>query len=202
MAALFFVCVLAVAMYVVMPKAPFERFFSTDVTGRARGDSIDFRIELWKSGLMMAIDHPLFGVGIQCFGHALFHAYPLPFGRGLWYGPHNNFIQIIAELGIPAFLCYLGIYYMNFKDVKIIRRSLNKEHIKPEVKREISILSQAFEISLVGFTITGLFVANTYGLNMFLITGFIIVLRRITEQLAYNSQPHVGMDRIPTVAVK
>lgn len=202
MITLFLVGIVAVATYTIMPKASFERFKSIPINERGTGSSADLRIEAWKAGLRMAKDHPLFGVGVECFGKAMFEAYNVSFNPNLWYTAHNSFILILAEVGVPAFLCYLGIYYLNFKDTKIIRRRLSKETVDPEAKREILILSNAFEISLVGFATTAVFLSHTYGLTMYLITAFIIVLKRITERLAYDNQPQVGMDRISAIGVK
>ncbi len=186
--ALFLLGIVAMTMYAILPKAPLERITNISISERKRGDSTDERIELWKSGLRMAKDHPLFGVGVECFPMALGTAYNLPHNPRKWATAHNSFILILAEVGVPAFLCYLGIYYLNLKDIKIIRRRLDKEYIKPEVKREISILSNAFEISLVGFAVTAFFLSHTYALDMFLIMALIIVLRRITERLTYDNQ--------------
>lgn len=207
---LFLVGFVAIAMFTILPKDPFERFTSINISERKTGDSTDERIELWKSGIRMAIDHPFLGVGVNCYPMALGTEYNLPFNPRRWATAHNSFILILAEVGVFAFLCYLGVYYLNFKDIKRIKRRLKESYIKPEVKKEIPILCNAFEVSLVGFAVTASFLSRTYSLDMFLITAFIIVLKRVTERLASDNLPQVGiedpqrggMDKISAIKAK
>lgn len=195
MVALLLIAIVAATVYTIMPGSPFERFMNISIGEKTRDSSTDERLDAWKSGLRMALHHPLFGVGVNCFPKALGEAYPMPHNPRKWATAHNSFILILAEVGIPALLCYLAIYRQNLKDTKTIRSYLNEKYMKPEVKKEISILSNTFEISLVGFAATAFFLSHTYDLDMFLITGFIIVLRRVTERLAYNDQPKVEVDK-------
>lgn len=72
-------------------------------------DSIDgssrSRIEVWKGGLAMVKDHPMWGVGYGLFAHMI---------RYYWSGgteidAHNTYLMIAAEMGIPTLMVFLWI---------------------------------------------------------------------------------------------
>ncbi|HEV2670298.1 MAG TPA: O-antigen ligase family protein, partial [Gemmatimonadales bacterium] len=71
------------------------------------------RIRIWERGLGYMIQHPVFGVGGGNFPRAEGTISPLvrqqPLGRGLkWGPPHNSYVQVGAELGVPGLIMYLA----------------------------------------------------------------------------------------------
>ncbi len=78
--------------------------------GRNADPSLAFtiRLELAKAALAMAADHPWFGVGLGRF-YELSQPYtnmPIYVVRE---NAHNNFLQILAELGIPGLALFLVV---------------------------------------------------------------------------------------------
>jgi hypothetical protein len=75
--------------------------------------ALSMRIELAKAGLKMTADHPMFGVGLGRF-RPLSREY-LTGAAGIVEGEnaHNQFIQIAAELGVPALLLTLYLIVMS-----------------------------------------------------------------------------------------
>jgi hypothetical protein len=77
------------------------------------GRAAVIRQELSRVALDMARDHPAFGVGVGRFvasSRSYIDEYPVlrrwaPRGQNA----HNNFLQILAELGIPAFVAFLWL---------------------------------------------------------------------------------------------
>lgn len=193
--------VIAILLFNFLPGGSFERFKTISFFHQKEGDTGEIRFELWKEGLRMAIDYPIFGVGVNCFAKALGETYHLNVEKleNKWLAPHNSFIQILSEVGVIAFLCCIGLYYFTFKDLRDIKRLLKNPGIDTYTKREIAVLANAFEISLVGFMVCGFFLGH--GLPIFLF-AFIIVLKHITERLTYDSPSQVGMRKISTIAVK
>jgi hypothetical protein len=75
----------------------------------AASKAMAFRVDLARAGLEMAADAPVFGVGLGRF-YDLSEQYAaaalarLNFSRE---NAHNNFVQILAELGVPGLLAFL-----------------------------------------------------------------------------------------------
>jgi len=68
-------------------------------------DSFQGRVRAWNQGLDMVSWYPVFGVG-----------------KGQWYeyhglAPHNSYIQVLAETGIPGFILFMSIVWAAFKNV-------------------------------------------------------------------------------------
>lgn len=63
------------------------------------GESLDARMHIWKQGLDLFYGRPLQGVGSGTF--------ELVESSGK--APHNFAISVLAELGLPGFLCFLGL---------------------------------------------------------------------------------------------
>lgn len=76
--------------------------------------SVDERMQLWEKTLEMVRDHPLLGVGIGSWKIFI----PAYGSEGLrsaggainFVRPHNDFLWILAESGLPALLGFLAIF--------------------------------------------------------------------------------------------
>jgi len=62
------------------------------------------RIKIWKAGLEMVMDHPMWGVGYGLFPKTL--VYYADVGER---DAHNTYLILAAEMGIPALLVFLWI---------------------------------------------------------------------------------------------
>lgn len=80
-------------------------------------DTLRERLMLWKKTIAMATDHPFLGVGpgqwriqLPAYGH-IRKMENTPVGnREIWFQrPHNDFLWVLAEIGIPGFLCYASL---------------------------------------------------------------------------------------------
>jgi O-antigen ligase len=104
-AALAFVLALAV----MLPFAA-ERLNPPKATGRALPRAFSIRVEMARTAGRMIASHPVFGVGVGAF-----------FGRSAGYvtpafreiapreNAHNNFLQVLAELGIVGFVPFVWV---------------------------------------------------------------------------------------------
>jgi len=73
-----------------------------------RGDTVGLRVNLWKSGWMMWLDHPIRGVGIGRYTDEL-GPYMLRLeGPRVWSTvAHNTYIQILSETGAIGFCLFI-----------------------------------------------------------------------------------------------
>jgi len=61
------------------------------------------RLDIWEYALEMFKSSPIFGVGFRTFGYV----------KNI--DTHNNFVKILAELGLIGFCIYLVLYFIAFK---------------------------------------------------------------------------------------
>jgi hypothetical protein len=90
--------------------------------------SVWARLELTAAGLRMLGDRPLLGVGVSRF-YELFPQYASPELRQKFFesalrpviheNAHNNFLQILAELGIAGFAAFVAILWLALRPDKL-----------------------------------------------------------------------------------
>jgi O-antigen ligase len=100
------VCLIVVSFAAIpflnIPEASFE-YLGTLANSRSLDNLLNFRAELLGYGWQLLQQHPLIGVGIQGFRYHSLNA-------GLYNWPHNIFLEIGCELGIPAVLIVCIIF--------------------------------------------------------------------------------------------
>jgi O-antigen ligase len=121
------------------------------------------RMKVWQNGLKMIATYPLTGVGISCFNiaHADFS------GTKINISPHNSFVQIAAELGLPGFLLFLLIIFTSMLAARRVRR-LSREGRMPQ---ELWWLAAAIEISFIGFMVSASLLTHAYSPIFCFLTG-------------------------------
>lgn len=72
------------------------------------------RTHFWAIALRMFADYPIFGVGFDAFGVA-FTKYDTWSGLFRVEQAHNEYLQVLAEGGIPAILCLTAFIYFLFR---------------------------------------------------------------------------------------
>jgi O-antigen ligase len=89
------------------------------------------RTTQWEFALKMMKEHPIFGWGLRNFSHL----YQAQWGE--WFGhPHNFFIMLLAEIGIPGTLILCGlISWIYIQSIKILinfntnKKKQSSEHL-------------------------------------------------------------------------
>jgi len=149
---LLLVSALVLPLSLALPMSPLHRFLNPN---EDRG-STQFHLEAWKAGGRMIEAHPISGVGLGNF-KALMPSYmPLAPGRiDVDTLAHNMFIEVAAELGLPALLIFLGIFWCTYRTLGRIRKSLSTHPLIRET-------AAALHAGLVGFAVAGSFVSAEY----------------------------------------
>src|SRR5262249_21341801 len=96
------------------------------------------RLQIWQRGVGYIAQYPLFGVGADNFQAAEGLLSPMAtrqqYGVGVkWSAPHNSFLQICAELGIPGLVFFVGMLVSAFRTLKRPPRSLRDRAGRPPV---------------------------------------------------------------------
>ena len=97
--------VLAAVGWLLLPSQYKERYMT--VGDYAIGGQLDpsnqLRLQVWKTGLLMFVEHPIVGVGAGQFPTA----YGLTLTRHTaWMNPHNLLLQVGCELGIVGLFAF------------------------------------------------------------------------------------------------
>ncbi len=84
------------------------------VTERAAGGGLDEsasnRLDAWKAGFRMFLDHPVAGIGIECFPQM----YPSYATEWFWrtVTAHNTWVQVLAETGVLGIVPFAMLIWL------------------------------------------------------------------------------------------
>jgi len=99
-----------------------------------RDQSIHQRLVIWKNSLLIAKDHPLIGVGIGNW-QIEFPKYGLREmsesvlqGEVHFQRPHNDFLWVMCETGLPGFFAYIAIFILSIYCCIIIILRSRSQH--------------------------------------------------------------------------
>jgi O-antigen ligase len=139
---------LVLPLSLALPMSALHRFLdpTTDY------GSTQFHLEAWKAGLHMIEAHPIAGIGLGNF-KPLMPSYMTP-GTNVDVDTvaHNMFIEVAAELGLPALVIFLAMFWFTYRTLGKLRRSSPTHPLIRET-------AAALQAGLVGFAMAGSFVS-------------------------------------------
>ena len=165
-----------VLMAVLMPASLQDRIASgfdpRDTTTRGR-------LDIWRSGIMVALENPLVGVGFSSVPvESLKYREEKDLPEWAYQHSHNNLIQVAATSGIPAVIAWISLWLKIFWDFFRIR-SGNKKNVF------IAVQSSSGIAVLAAFHLMGLLEFNFGDSEIMVLLLFFIsipyVLSRETE---------------------
>jgi len=140
--------------------------------------SNEWRMEMWDATYNLAMDNKMYGVGAGAWKTSVYPYYGkfLPSVYKHWRNPHNDFLWVASEKGIPGLLLYLLIF--SFILYSGIKRFFKMTELK-------SVLELLFLLAAVlGFMIISFFSFPSERMNhlifISLITGYIFSITRNT----------------------
>ena len=134
------------------------------------------RLAIWKKGLGFLREHPLTGVGIGNFGRAQWErpTFSLTGAQIRPMAPHNTFLEVLAELGIPAFIVFLSVVWSGIVGLAILRSRLPKRWLKESADRRFLYLACSYlPVSFFGWAVGAFFVSHAYLAPFYLIAAFL-----------------------------
>lgn len=123
--------------------------------------------ELLRS-LVVAIRHPIFGIGMGNYAAEMSH-------RGLV--THNSYTQVAAEMGAAALVCYTLFIVTPLRKLGQIAR----ETFDAKANSEFYYLALGLQASLIGYMICSFFASVAYLWYAYYLIGYAVCLRRIYE---------------------
>jgi O-antigen ligase len=110
---------LVLPLSLASPVSPVKRLWHPT---HSEVEAQDNRLVAWTAGLGMIRTHPLAGIGLGNF-KTFMPLYAGPEVRIDTIG-HNAYVDIAAEMGIPALLVFLGILYSSYRNLRQVSRRL------------------------------------------------------------------------------
>ena len=164
---LFVVAAALVLLTLFTPLSPWGRF-----TNPTHGDkeAVDTRIALWHAGLRMTQAHPLFGVGLDNFkleAPQYIDFDELPTVERPDRVAHNSYVEIMAEMGVPALLAFLAMMASVFFCMERVWRRARRSEIP--LLAQVAFGSQA---GIIGAAMAIFFVSGHY-LKLFWLAIFL-----------------------------
>jgi O-antigen ligase len=163
----------ALIPFVNIPQASFE-YLGTLVNSQSVNALLFFRAELLNYGWKLLQQHPLLGVGIQGFRYYSPNA-------GLYNWPHNIFLEVGCEMGLPAGIIVVGLF------ASAIRESWRqlKDHTAPYLALS-QVAAALLAVGIVNATNTGDINSDR---STWLFLSLIFVMRGLRIETSIARQP-------------
>jgi putative inorganic carbon (HCO3(-)) transporter len=129
------------------------------------------RLQIWSRGIGYMLQNPVLGLGPGNFQTAEGTLSPLAerqqFGIGVrWNAPHNSFVQIGAELGIPGVALYIAMIASAFLAL-----------------RGSAALTPALTASLLGFVVGSFFLSLAYSEMLYTLVALSVGVQKVSCEL-------------------
>jgi len=148
------VLLLTIPFLIFAPNSPLHRFFSPQAGDTA---SVEKHLVGWQAGLNMVKKNPLTGVGLGNYKSVVTEYDTTGTVRQDPHIAHNAYLEIAAEMGIPAFLVYLIFLGTTLYSIGVTRkRALARG------SEMLAALALGMEASVLGAAVSIFFVSGEY----------------------------------------
>jgi len=182
--ALIAVTSMAVILPVILPGNTFARMAS--LFGAAdheeAKESKDSRAYLFQKSVAYTFQFPIFGVGPDQFGlYEGFHSKIIG-DHGDFHATHCAYTEVSSECGVPALLLFLG-------GIISVFAAVSKTHARAKREGHLDIvnLSFCYMLSMLGFLVSIIFLANAYRFYLSALIGLGIALYREANRYMDNA---------------
>lgn len=139
------------------------------------------RLIAWKAGLRMIRAHPLNGVGTHNFEFVVAQ-YEDPDERVVSLA-HNTYVEMAAELGLPGFILYLGVFVAASGSLERVRR-----RTKAVKAIHLSTIALGLQAGLVSYLVSSFFLTAWFEKILWLLVFLGMCLYRVSAQTIHSTQ--------------
>lgn len=177
--AMVLVSALAVGLIFYAPSGYLDRI--NTITELDEQDTGYGRLQLWKAGLLMMLDRPLNGVGLDAYSSAYGRKYmsQVEHYTAKWHVAHSGYITMGAELGIFGLVLYLYLMYLIFKENARIRSFLVERRLSTS---SYYYFSNALTVSLITHMVGSTFLSACYYPHLYLLVSLTVALGEIVKK--------------------
>jgi hypothetical protein len=145
-------------------------------------NNLSGRRAVWARGLGYMAQRPLLGVGVRNFGQAegtisQMAADLRAINRGFkWSAPHNSFVEVGAEVGVPALIVFVAILISSMRAMARLRppgKTLDAE------TAATAALGQALIGSFIAYMVSGFFLTQAFSAYLYSMLGMVIGLSKL-----------------------
>lgn len=167
-----------------------DRFFS--IEQREMDDSFNSRLTSWRIAWEIALEYPIFGVGVRNSNAEMFHRGADMEGRTI----HSQYLQIAADSGLSAMLVYLAMLAATFWC--IVRAAARLWHRTDFESRRARAMLGGVACALVSFLLG----ATLLSLEVFEVSYLLLFLgAQVWALLNATDTLAPGGSRRPSVAI-
>lgn len=170
----------ALAVATVVPQESWNRMtnFSPE-RGEIGATSNRMREETIERAWEMALDYPLFGIGLGNFREVSRQVYGDPFYRPA----HNSYLWAASEGGVFVLAAYLWLFWMTWRDLQAIRRlTVGRD-------RELLAYANAIRAVFIIYFFFSFFADLWLNPITYCLLGLVITMRRYVEETSGDGPP-------------
>ena len=174
-----FFLILFCMLFFNINRVNIERFQSlTNLSSDYNLTSETGRLDIWKRALRLSASNPITGVGVACFSKAIGEQRMREGVLPKWQAPHNSFIQVLTETGLPGFFVFISLIYFSFKNFIILSKdkNLNKDD------DPYPLIAGVLMIGFTGSLICAFFLTHAYSIVFTLYFALSAVIRNLAWQ--------------------
>mgnify|MGYP001942478982 FL=1 len=149
---------------------------SERASGGAAEEGIDEsamgRLYAWEAAWNMALDNPVFGVGISNFYYNYF-SYSTHWD-GLNHAVHSTWFGVLAESGFVGFILFVSLIVSTLLISLKMLKKVNLEHHSPGIRVAVN----AAPAGIIGFIVSGTFLTQGFIWPIYLQVALVIALNR------------------------
>lgn len=159
--------------------------------------SASSRLHQQNAAIDLMVHRPLFGVGPGNFVIGKIELLDEdPEDKMTWVAPHNAYLGLGSEVGVPGLLAFLGAIGVTFLSLHRIGRAAAASGTEDTLVR----IAKALRIGLVGFCIAIFFLSEQYNPILYMWMAMTIALRDLVSS-ADAPAPQVFRMQLPAAAV-
>lgn len=180
----------ALAVATIVPEESWNRMTNfTPERGEIGATSNRMREETIERAWEMALDYPLFGIGLGNFREVSRQVYGDPFYRPA----HNSYLWAASEGGLLVLTAYLWLFWVTWRDLQTIRRlTVGRD-------RELLAYANAIRAVFIIYFFFSFFADLWLNPITYCLLGLVITMRRYVEESS-GPQPAVRASAVRTGA--
>ena len=176
-----------IPLLLISPSSPLRRFLNPE---RGDTESVTQHLAGWQAGLVMIKQHPFGGVGIGNYKPTVIHYNSIGLAHADPHIAHNGFLEVAAEMGLPAFFVYLIFFGATLYSARKTER-LAQARGEPT----LAAIALGMQASVLGTCVAIIFVSGEYTKVLWLVLCLTMAMpalvpaRVVAKQLPLDVQP-------------
>lgn len=165
----------------------FAKFFASGLTTKsfftaARVASIDWRFYFAKTAVRMFIDHPILGIGADCFYHA-FRFYSAITPHIVYPVIHNSYLEILSGTGLVGFLPFVAVIFFSLRNLWFTCK-----HYITQGDRSHSLMTEGLIVGFSGSLLAHLFLSTQHHILLWLFIAISTIVANNSFRISGSMQ--------------